>query len=238
VNRLLLTLAVIASVVALYACDEGSDVRTLEIAVGDAGCTPAAFDVDPGQRARLLLENDSDTAFLISSEDVDIEPLEVGAHERAEGFTTVPATSGTYILNCEREGGAASEISLVARSAADLTPITNPTPEPDQPATLSVSLLNYSISPSSTTLSPRSYNIIATNVSAAEYHELNILQLQEDGSYSPIASIPPIAPQQGGAILVNLTPGDYRLACQIGIGEVGSTVDHYLQGMFVDVSVN
>jgi hypothetical protein len=219
------------------ACDEGSDVRTLDISVGDAGCTPAEFTVLPAQQVRLLIENDDDVPATISSEDLDLEPVHIEGEDNAEAFVTLPQQSGEYSLACEREGANVSEILLLAQTSSDLTPVVNPTSEPDMPETLSVSLVEYSVSPSTTNLTNGAYNIIATNVSSNESHELNVLQLQADGSYSPMAGMPPIAPQQGGALLVNFTPGTYRLACQIQIGEAGSEVDHYLQGMYVDVQV-
>jgi hypothetical protein len=223
--------------VAFTACDEGSDVRTLRIAVGDAGCTPTEFEVAPAQRVRLLIENDSDDAFIITSEGAELEDIHVEGDDDAESFLTVPPESGTYALHCEREGGDQSEILLVARTDADLTPVSNPTPGPGQPQTLGVSLADFTISPSATVLTPGQHNIVATNTSQTEEHDLHVLSLQPDGSFSPIASIPPIPPQEGGAVLVNLLRGTYRLACQIGIGQEGSEVDHYQQGMWVDVLV-
>jgi hypothetical protein len=187
---------------------------------------------------RLLVENDAKAAFTISSDDPPLEPLRVEGDANAEAFVEVPARSGRYTLHCEGEGDSTTEVLLLAQAVGDLTPVTNPTPELGQPQTLSVSLVEYTMSVSSTALTAGPHNIIATNVSKDASHELNVLELQEDGSYSPIASIPPIAPQQGGTVLVNLTRGTYRLACQIGIGEAGSEVDHYLQGMFVDVNVD
>jgi hypothetical protein len=230
-------LSALAIFCVLAACDEGSDVRTLRIAVGDAGCTPAEFEVTPAQRLRLLVENDSDDAFTITGEDAQVEELPVDGGDEAEAFLTMPPDSGTYTLKCEREGGDESQILLVAGTDGDLTHVTNPSPEPGQPQTLGVSLADFTVNPSSTALAPGSYNIIATNISQNEEHDLHVLSLQPDGSFSPIASIPPIPPQEGGAVLVNLSPGTYRLACQIGIGQAGSEVDHYQQGMWVDVLV-
>jgi hypothetical protein len=40
-----------------------------------------------------------------------------------------------------------------------------------------------------------------------------------------------IEPQTGGSMVLDLPPGTYQLACLIAIGESGSTVDHYQQGM-------
>lgn len=234
---ILSALAALTLAGAFVACDEGSDVRTLRIAVGDAGCTPAEFEVTPAQRLRLLIDNDSDDPFTITSEDTMLEDLHVEGDADAEAFLTVPPESGTYGLHCEQEGGTRSEIFLIAGNSADLTPVINPTAVPGQPQTLAVSLADYTVSPSSTMLTPGAYNIIATNISRTEQHDLNVLSLQPDGSFSPVASIAPVLPQEGGAVLVNLSPGTYRLACQIEIGEAGSEVDHYQQGMWIDVLV-
>jgi hypothetical protein len=226
-----------AAVAFLVGCDDGSDVRTLRIAVGDAGCTPTEFAVDPGQRLRLLVENDSEAVFTISDPHGGFEDLLIEGGGKEEAFLVASASAGTYVLQCERDGGDVTEIRLVSVDAANLTPVSNPTPEPGQPETLAVSLADFTVNPSGTSLAPGSYNIIATNVSRTEEHELNVLSLQPDGSFSPVASIPAIPPQEGGAVLVNLSPGTYRLACQIEIGEAGSEVDHYQQGMWADILV-
>lgn len=131
-------LAALAVVGAFAACDEGSDVRTLRIAVGDAGCTPGKFEVMPGQQVRLLVENDSHDAFTITGDDAELDELHVAGDDDAEAFVTVPPESGTYALLCERVGGGESEILLVVGTDAGLTPVSNPTPEPGEPQTLGV----------------------------------------------------------------------------------------------------
>ena len=72
---------------------------------------------------------------------------------------------------------------------------------------------------------------IATNTSAGQVHELAVLRTKPDGSFDNAGEIEGIDPERGGSILLDLTPGAYQLACLITIGEAGSTVDHYQQGM-------
>ena len=81
-------------------------------------------------------------------------------------------------------------------------------------------------------------NIIATNISGGQPHELNVLELQPDGSFKNNGVLSAIPPQQGGALLTTVRPGTYRLACLIGAGAADSTVDHYQQGMWTDIVVD
>jgi plastocyanin len=247
--RLTLGVAVLLGILGFVACDEGSDVRTLEIAVGDAGCTPARFDVEHGERLKLQFENESELAFTITDESALIEELEVEANESADTFYTVPLEGeGRHIFRCESDRGDESEIELIvaALPVAEVPTAGVPspdvssgseTPEGDEAASVAVALSDFLIAPSAETIAPGPVNFITTNVSSDSPHELNILALQPDGSFINIAQIPPISPQQGGALRANLVPGTYRLACQIEIGEEGSTVDHYLQGMWFDILV-
>jgi uncharacterized cupredoxin-like copper-binding protein len=49
-----------------------------------------------------------------------------------------------------------------------------------------------------------------------------------------IENLPPGA---SGSLTVELTPGDYELACLIARGEFDSPVDHYQEGMRIPFTV-
>ena len=236
--RTIVPLIFALALLALVACndDGGSDVRTLTVVAHDHGCTPTAFVVEPGRYVQLRLENESSSAFTLRDneggfEDIAAEPGEVG-----EAFYLIPKGTGAYELLCSPEGDVPTNITITA--VVDGMPDEPDTSDASSPSTsLAVSLANFTITPSERTLSAGSVTFIATNASSESVHELNVLELQDDGSFVKVAAIAPIPPEAGGSVTVDLQPGTYRLACQIGIGESGSIVDHYQQGMWVDISV-
>jgi hypothetical protein len=216
-------------------------VRTLHIAAGDAGCTPGEVDVSPGQRLRIVVENEGASEYRIRDDDGRLEEIVVEPGEEASAFYFVPEGSGIYALRChtrEQE----TEVRLIAGVEGQPTapPIIDGSGTPVSGApdeTVAVTLLDYSITPSKQSIVPGRVNFIATNISSQQAHQLNILQLLVDGSFRNIAGAGLVEPQQGGAVLVELQPGVYRLACLIRIGEAGSEIDHYQQGMWTDIEV-
>jgi plastocyanin len=225
---------------------DGSDVRTLRIEARDGACDPAEFEVDAGQRLRFVLENQDSVAYTMTDPEGRVDDLRAAPSEETEQFHQLPAGSATYMLQCGPDEAAGTEIRIVAGGSVALSPTMapatagggEPTRSPDEPdTTIAVSLADYTVTLSQTTVPTGRVLFIATNVSATETHELNILQLQPDGSFQNEGGIPPMAPQQGGSVLGNLREGTYRIACQIQIGESGSTVDHYQQGMWFDLVV-
>jgi plastocyanin len=225
---------------------DGSDVRTLRIEARNGACGPAEFEVDAGQRLRVVLENEDSVAYVLRDPEGRIDDLSAEPSEAGEVFHQLPAGSATYTLQCGPQEGAGTEIRIVAGDTAALSPtdapasggVGEPTRSPDDPdTTIAVSLADYTVTLSQTTVPTGRIVFIATNVSATETHEVNILQLQPDGSFQNEGGIPPMAPQQGGSVFGNLREGTYRIACQIQIGESGSTVDHYQQGMWFDLVV-
>lgn len=235
----------VAAALVLVACTgDGSDVRTIRVEATDDGCAPASFDVDPGQRLRLVLANESDAAYSLTDLEGRIETLEAGSGEEAERFADLPEGSATYVLRCISEAGPETQIRIRAgevdarEPTRASSPSTSGTPSADDPdTTLAVSLADYTVTLNETTVRTGRVMFIATNVSSGQAHELNILQLQPDGSYQNEGGIAAMAPQQGGAVLAHLRAGTYRIACMIEIGEQGSTVDHYQQGMWADLVV-
>lgn len=244
-NRITGFAAVAAALLLFGACTgDGSDVRTIRVEATDAGCAPATFDVGPGQRLRLVLANESGAAYSLTDPEGRIETMEAVSGKEAERFADLPEGSATYVLRCLSEAGAETEVRIRAGEAAggESTAVPSPsagdTRSPDDPdTTLAVSLADYTVTLSEATVRTGRVMFIATNVSTGQAHELNILQLQADGSYQNEGGIAAMAPQQGGAVLAHLRAGTYRIACMIEIGEQGSTVDHYQQGMWTDLVV-
>lgn len=243
---LLFVVAACAGWLLFGACDEGSDVRHVHVTIAEAGCRPASVEAEPGRTLHLQIENESAQIYRITDDDERIEPVTVEARASAEAFYPLPQGAGQYSLRCTAADGTASTITVKAGSleqptAAAGTPGasgTGGTPAPGQPdATLAVTLAEFSVTPSEEQIEVGRINVIATNISQSQKHELNVLRLQPDGSFEKLAGVEPIAPQEGGSFIVNLQAGAYRLACLVGIGEAGSTVDHYQQGMWVDITV-
>jgi uncharacterized cupredoxin-like copper-binding protein len=68
-------------------------------------------------------------------------------------------------------------------------------------------------------------------------HELAVLRVKDDGSFENMGEVEDLEPDANGSVVIELTPGDYQLACLIVPGEAGSTVDHYQQGMHTAFTV-
>ena len=243
-------IAVVMATLGLFsACGgKGEDVRPVEITIAASGCGSIETNVEPGQRLRLDISNDSPQEYEISAPEGGVETLHVAPGEEADAFYFVPEGDATYAINCMAADGNESFGVINAGSRGGSRPIdvdaptrgveAGTTPSLDQPAaTLAVTLAEYTVTASAQSLLPGRVNIIATNISGGQAHELNVLERQPDGSFLNYTGLAAIEPQQGGALLVTVRPGTYRLACLIGIGESGSTVDHYQQGMWTDILV-
>lgn len=236
--RTIVPLIFALALLALVACndDGGSDVRTLTVVAHDHGCAPTAFVVEPGRYVQLRLENESSSVFTLRDneggfEDIAAEPGEVG-----EAIYLIPKGTGAYELLCSSDGDVPTNITITAMAAG--MPEEATTSDAPSPATsLAVSLANFAITPSERTLSAGRVTFIVTNASSESVHELNILELHGDGSLLKVAGVAPVPPEAGGSVTVDLRRGTYRLACQIGVGESGSIVDHYQRGMWLDISV-
>jgi uncharacterized cupredoxin-like copper-binding protein len=237
-----------ASLTLLAACGgKGEDVRPVEITIAEGGCGSIEITVEAGQRLRLDISNDSPQEYEISAAEGGVETLHIAPGEGAEAFYFVPEGDAAYAINCMAADGNES-FGVINAGSGGSRPIdvgtptrgveAGTTPSLDQPdATLAVTLAEYTVTASAQSLPPGRVNLIATNISGGQAHELNVLELQPDGSFQNHGALAAIEPQQGGALLVTVRPGTYRLACLIGIGESGSTVDHYQQGMWTDILV-
>jgi plastocyanin len=252
VSRVLLATAVL--VLFGVACESsGAGGRKVEIVQTDGGCSPGQITVTPGEKLNLVVKNESShDAYEV--EGIDGTKLEeVVVHEGKSlsvGYT-VPSGGGVQKIKCYVPAGTSTIIELTASGSAAETPETSATaatagasPSPsseattEASATVAVTLVEYAVSADKPTVSAGKIRFIATNTSSTQVHELAVLKVRLDGSFDNIGEIEDIDPEQGGSVVLDLEPGAYQLACLITIGEAGSTVDHYQQGMHTPFTVN
>ncbi len=232
--------AVLAGTILLAACSEGSDVRHVHITIADEGCRPPSVDVEAGRTAHLQIQNETAQMYRVSDDEDRIEALVIDANGEGEAFYELPHGAGEYTIRCAAADGTVSTVILKASTLAGLATrdTGEATGEAGQPgASLAVTLAEFSVTPSETEVDAGRIRFIATNISGTMSHELNVLRLEPDGSFERLAGAEPIGPQGGGSFEADLEPGTYRLACLIAAGEAGSTVDHYRQGMWTDITV-
>ena len=225
----------------------GAGGRKVEITQKDDGCTPTSIAVTPGEKLNLVVKNDSDSDTY-EVEGIDGTKLEeFVVHKgttRSAGYT-VPDGAGTHKMKCYVPAGPSTIIELVAGgasttgspgaapSAASGSPATSDTAEAGGEAdtSVAVTLADYSVTADKTSVAAGKIRFIATNVSGEYTHELYVLKTKPDGTFDKLGEVEAIEPQKGGSMVLALAPGAYQLACLIAIGEAGSTVDHYQQGM-------
>jgi uncharacterized cupredoxin-like copper-binding protein/plastocyanin len=230
----------------------GAGGRKVEITLADDGCTPASVAVTPGEKLNLVVKNASGSDAY-EMEGIDGSKLEeVVVHEGktlSVGYD-VPSGNGVHEIKCYVPAGPSTIIELVAGERA-VTPAptlegsaaASPSAISASPAgetvdtSVAVTLIDYSVTADKPTVTAGKIRFIATNTSATAVHELAVLRTKADGSFDNLGEIQGIDPEKGGSIVLDLTPGAYQLACLITIGESGSTVDHYQQGMHTPFTV-
>ena len=102
--------ASVMAVAFIAACNDDPDVRTLRIAAGDGGCTPAQFSVSAGEKLRLVITNEGDAAYAVQDEAQQLELLSIPAGESVEADYTVHDVVGAQVIRCSREGGPETDI--------------------------------------------------------------------------------------------------------------------------------
>lgn len=246
-----LALAAAGIVVLATACAaSGEGGRQVAITQGSDGCTPGSVSVTPGEKLQLVVKNEAKSDYEVEGIDgTKLEEVVVPEGRTRKVGYTVPSGSGTYKVKCYVPAGVSTIIELVAGAgaAAQTTPVTatpSATPEsgtlaalkkPD--VTIAVTLADYTVTPDKPSVKAGVIRFIATNVSTDQAHELAVMRVKDDGSMEKVDELEGMAPGQGGALTVELTPGKYQLACLITKGESGSTTDHYQQGMHTDFTV-
>jgi uncharacterized cupredoxin-like copper-binding protein len=119
--------------------------------------------------------------------------------------------------------------------------------------TVAVTLQEFAILPSQSTLPAGSVTFDATNKGPADEHEMvvlrtdlapNALPTQTDGSadeegagVESVGEIHDFPPGQTQSATFDLQPGHYVLICNIVDTENGQTTSHYHQGMWVEFTV-
>jgi uncharacterized cupredoxin-like copper-binding protein len=189
----------------------GASGRKVEITQTDRGCTPSIIAATAGEKLDLVVKNASGTG-----------PYRL---ERVSAGYSLPAGDGTYTLRCYVLGGVSTTVHVVAGKGAATestavirdptsTPTVSGTPQaPD--ATIAVKLIDYSVTPDRPSVPAGTIRFDATNASAAVEHEFVVHRLRDDGSGDFIGEVEDIHPGKSKTLILDLTPGTYRLACFI-----------------------
>lgn len=231
----------------------GAGGRKVEITQKNDGCSPKTIAVTPGEKLNLVVKNDS-SSDAYEVEGIDGTKLEEVVVHKGKTLSlgyTVPSGAGTYKVKCYVPAGTSTIINLVAEGAGAAastgasTSDASPSPANgdaadaggDADTTVTVALAEYSVTPDKASVTAGKIRFVATNDSKSEVHELAVLKTKDDGTFENMGEIEDIEAGQGGAVVLDLKPGSYQLACLIAPGEAGSVLDHYQQGMYTAFTV-
>ena len=226
----------------------GAGGRKVEIAQKDEGCTPTSVAVTAGEKLNLLLKNES-SSDAYEAEGIDGTKLEEVVVHKGKTLSvgyTVPAGAGTHKIKCYVPAGPSTIIEFVAGDASSaaapsavVTSATAASPAVGAAAdsTVAVTLMEFSVTTDKPSVPTGNIHFIATNVSKGQVHELAVLKTKADGTFDKLGEVEDIEPGTGKSLDLDLAPGAYTLACLIAVGESGSTVDHYQQGMHTDFTI-
>lgn len=236
-------------VLAAACASSGSGGRKVEITQKDDGCSPTSIAVSPGEKLNLLFKNES-SVDAYEAEGIDGATLEEVVVHKGKTLGVgygVPSGGGVHKIKCYVPAGQSTIIELVTGEAEKAAPSVVAAPASPTAnasaggglaeASVAVTLVDYGVTADRPAVKAGKIRFIVTNTSATQVHELAVLKTKADGSFDKIGEIEGIEPEEGGAITVDLASGAYQLACLITIGESGSTVDHYQEGMHTPFSV-
>jgi uncharacterized cupredoxin-like copper-binding protein len=245
-----LVLAAAGLIVFASACESsGAGGRRVEITQSDDGCTPASIAVTAGEKLNLVVKNESSSdAFEVEGiEGTKLEEFVVHKGKTRSAGYTVPSGAGTHKVKCYVPAGTSTIIELVASGASSTgttgaaTPAASGSPSAgdssEVDSSVAVTLTEYLVTPDKPSVATGKIRFTATNASKDEVHELAVLKAKTDGTFENMGEVEDIDPEKGGSVVLDLEPGAYQLACLITIGEEGSTVDHYKQGMHTEFTV-
>jgi plastocyanin/uncharacterized cupredoxin-like copper-binding protein len=237
-------------VFAAACASSGAGGRKVEITQSDGGCSPAVVGVTPGEKLNLVVKNasGSDAYEMEGVDGAKLEEVVVHQGKTLSVGYDVPSGTGVHKIKCYVPAGPSTIIELVAGGSATppaasaretASPSANATAPSGETAdtSVAVTLVDYGVTADKPSVEAGRIRFIATNTSASQMHELAVLRTKPDGSFDNLGEIENMDPEKGGSIVLDLTPGAYQLACLITIGEAGSTVDHYQQGMHVAFTV-
>ena len=106
------------------------------------------------------------------------------------------------------------------------------------PQTVQVSLVDYAISPATTTVKAGQITFVVTN-NGQEDHELEVSsrsgrEIPDDAS---LGEVEDLGPRESKSFTVSLTPGTYELACRLQDTKATPPFNHYDRGMHLMFTV-
>ena len=237
----------VALALAAACSSSGAGGREVRITQRDDGCDPTSISVTPGEKLKLVVKNESSKDYEIEGiEGAKLEELVIPKGKTRSPGYTVPQGAGVHKLKCYVPAGPSTIIELTAGDGAagqptpageKVQPTQAPSSQKQPDTTVAVGMGDYTMTPDKTSVKAGAIRFIVTNTSKEESHELAVLKVKDDGSFDNEGEVEPIGPAEGGAVTLDLEPGAYKLACLVTKGELGSTVDHYQQGMHTDFRV-
>jgi iron uptake system component EfeO len=102
--------------------------------------------------------------------------------------------------------------------------------------TVDVALQEWSVTPSVSSVKAGDVHFVVSN-KGTMVHELAVVQVDPDGNKREVAEIEDVGVGSTLDFTTKLAPGQYQLACLLVPGESGATVDHYMQGMHTEFTV-
>lgn len=244
ISRLAIATFLVLAALLLAACAaSGAGGRPVDVAQTDNGCTPTVIEAVPGEKLDLRVKNDTDRTYEIEGIDgTNLEEVLVPeGRERSVGFN-VPTGGGTYHVKCYVPGGVSTIIEIRAGGDGEAATVASGNSNIDadlgpSDTTVSVGLREWSVDIETSSVPAGAIRFDAINESATMVHEVAVIQIQEDGDLEVIGEIENLGTGQSGSIVLDLTPGDYQLACLIVPGEAGSTANHYQEGMWTEFRI-
>jgi uncharacterized cupredoxin-like copper-binding protein len=241
VIRLILSVCLVAAAIATLGCAaSGAGGREVQVAQGDDGCTPLVIEATPGEKLDLRVKNETGNTYEVEGIDgTNLEEVLVPeGRTRSVGYR-VPDSGGVGKVKCYTPGGVSTIIEIRAGDGTTSTDAGDSggrdvTEAPDADATVTVSLVEYEVLPDVRSVEAGTVLFKATNDSGSLVHELAILRVESDGSLETLGEIEDLDFGAEGAIVVDLEPGRYQLACLLIPGEAGSETDHYQEGMWTE----
>lgn len=246
-NRTVLSLClVLAAAIFAMACQSsGEGGRVVNITQADGGCTPETIQATPGEKLNLTVTNETGSGFEVEGiEGTNVDEVIVSEGRTREVGFDVPDEGGTFKIKCYKPGGVSTIIEVTAGDGAAGGGGEETGGEPsasadagDADATVTVGLIEYTVTPDDGSVPAGSIRFEATNESDAMVHELAVLRVEDNGDLENMGEIEDIAIGDSGTVTIDLEPGNYQLACLLVPGEADSTTDHYQEGMFTEFTV-